>query len=77
MNQFVILNANDMVAVALQDIKAGTILETPKGKIQVTEDITRGHKIALQDIAAGESISKYGFPIGHATQDIKKGEHVK
>lgn len=36
----------------------------------------RGHKVALTDIAAGEHIIKYGFPIGHATTDIKAGEWV-
>ncbi len=35
-----------------------------------------GHKYALRDIAEGENIIKYGNPIGHATCDIKKGEHV-
>ena len=35
-----------------------------------------GHKYALHDIKAGENIIKYGNPIGHATCDIKKGEHV-
>ena len=35
-----------------------------------------GHKYALRDISAGEDIIKYGNPIGHATCDIKKGEHV-
>lgn len=35
-----------------------------------------GHKYALRDIRAGENIIKYGNPIGHATTDIKKGEHV-
>lgn len=35
-----------------------------------------GHKIALRDIAAGENIIKYGFPIGHATRDIRRGEWV-
>ncbi len=35
-----------------------------------------GHKYALRDIAAGENIIKYGNPIGHATADIKAGEHV-
>ncbi len=35
-----------------------------------------GHKYAVRDIAAGENIIKYGQPIGHATADIKKGEHV-
>ena len=35
-----------------------------------------GHKYALKFIKKGENIIKYGSPIGHATQDIEKGEHV-
>ncbi|MBE7012998.1 MAG: altronate dehydratase [Ruminococcaceae bacterium] len=35
-----------------------------------------GHKYARRDISKGEDIIKYGFPIGHATCDIKKGDHV-
>ncbi|MBQ2734043.1 MAG: altronate dehydratase [Clostridia bacterium] len=35
-----------------------------------------GHKYAVRDIAEGENVVKYGMPIGHATADIKKGEHV-
>ena len=35
-----------------------------------------GHKYALRDICEGENIIKYGQPIGHATCDIKAGEHV-
>ena len=35
-----------------------------------------GHKTANRDIKEGEDIIKYGYPIGHAIRDIKKGEHV-
>lgn len=35
-----------------------------------------GHKYARSDIKAGDAIIKYGFVIGHATCDIKAGEHV-
>ena len=42
----------------------------------VEVNLENGHKYALRDIAAGENIIKYGNPIGHATQDIKCGEHV-
>ena len=42
----------------------------------VAVDIESGHKYALADIAEGENVIKYGFPIGHATQPIAKGEHV-
>ncbi|MBQ9953459.1 MAG: altronate dehydratase [Clostridia bacterium] len=42
----------------------------------VEVNIEDGHKYAARDIQAGENIIKYGQPIGHATADIKKGEHV-
>lgn len=35
-----------------------------------------GHKVALRDIKKGENVVKYGYPIGHALEDIKAGEHV-
>lgn len=42
----------------------------------VAVDIETGHKVALCDIAEGENIIKYGYPIGHAIRAIKKGERV-
>ncbi len=39
-------------------------------------NLADGHKYALRDIKCGENIIKYGNPIGHATSDIKAGEHV-
>ncbi|MBQ8321779.1 MAG: altronate dehydratase [Clostridia bacterium] len=39
-------------------------------------NLADGHKYALRDIKCGENIIKYGNPIGHATEDIKQGEHV-
>ena len=39
-------------------------------------NLNDGHKYALCDIKNGENIIKYGNPIGHATSDIKKGEHI-
>ena len=42
----------------------------------VEVNLENGHKYALRDIKVGENIIKYGNPIGHATAEIKKGEHV-
>ncbi len=39
-------------------------------------DLADSHKYALRDIKCGENIIKYGQPIGHATEDIKAGDHV-
>ena len=42
----------------------------------VEVNVETGHKCAVCDIKKDENIIKYGMPIGHATEDIKKGEHV-
>ena len=42
----------------------------------VEVNLEDGHKYAIRDIKCGENIIKYGNPIGHATCDIKSGEHV-
>ena len=42
----------------------------------VVVDTETGHKQAIADIPRGADVVKYGFPIGHATADIKAGEHV-
>ncbi len=54
------INLNDNVAVILDE----------------NSEIKRGHKIALEDIKAGETVIKYGNPIGTAKTEIKKGEWV-
>ncbi len=45
-------------------------------KDNVYINLENGHKYAAQKIKKGENIIKYGFPIGHATQNIDCGEHV-
>ncbi len=45
-------------------------------KDNVAVDLESGHKRARCDIAQGELVIKYGYPIGRATQDIRAGEHV-
>ena len=44
-------------------------------KIQSKNEIPLGHKIALQDLKAGDTILKYGHDIGKVVTSIKKGEH--
>jgi len=46
----------------------------PRDNVEV--DLNTGHKIALCDIKKGENVIKYGYPIGHATEDIKAGDSV-
>ena len=66
------IHESDDVAVALADVAAG---ETFLG-VTVLEPIPRGHKLALRPKAVGQSVIKYGLPIGHATQVIRPGQWV-
>ncbi|MGN0447273.1 MAG: UxaA family hydrolase [Acutalibacteraceae bacterium] len=45
-------------------------------KDDVTVIVETGHKLAVRDIKKGEKVIKYGYPIGVATEDIKKGDTV-
>lgn len=50
------------------------VLIHPDDNVKVNLD--NGHKYAVRDIKKGESIIKYGYPIGIAKADIAVGEHV-
>ena len=70
------IHPTDTVAVALEPLDAGAEVNLPGLELRTAEAIPAGHKIALRDIAEGENVIKYGFPIGHATRAIPKGSHV-
>jgi altronate hydrolase len=71
-----IINKSDSVAVALERINKGEALEIGASSVIALEDVEQGHKIAIKDIKKGENVIKYGFPIGHATKNIRAGEWV-
>ena len=72
MNDYIIISNNDNVAVALRPFSKGEII----AGVTLLDDVPQAHKVALVDIAKDENIIKYGCPIGHATKDIKAGNHV-
>ncbi len=41
--------------------------------LTLIEHVPKGHKVALQAIAQGDTIIRYGEVIGYANQDIKQG----
>ena len=76
MKSFIQINSLDNVAVALQPLAKGTVIELDDIVVTLTEDIQQGHKFALKNLKNGESIIKYGNPIGHATADIPAGSWI-
>jgi altronate dehydratase small subunit len=73
------LHAADNVVTALESVPPGplTILgDAAAATVDVVEPIVAGHKVALQPIAVGESVVKYGVTIGLATEPIAAGTWV-
>ena len=50
------IHPSDNVAVALTDLKKGESYDLEGTKVTPTEDIARGHKVALCAIPAGEPV---------------------
>lgn len=72
-----LIDPRDNVAVALEDIPAGSEVSWGGGaSMRAIDSIRFAHKIAIDSIALGESILKYGAPIAFATAGIRTGEWV-
>lgn len=67
------LHASDNVAVALTALDPETEVAIDGPRLPVRESIPVGHKIALADLGAGETVVKYGEPIGLTTRSVHRG----
>jgi altronate hydrolase len=71
------LHPDDNVAIARQEIPTGTQLVLPGGNaVSLTRSIPAGHKLALELVAIGQIVRRYGHPIGLATMTIAPGDWV-
>ena len=70
MKDLIQIHPDDNVAVAIAEIPPGTSW----GNMEL-QGVPAGHKVALADIKAGDTVMKYGFPIGRATVSIRAGDH--
>ena len=73
---FIKINPADSVVVCLRPFKKGETIETDGTIVTVRQDTPVGHKILIVDAPQGTDIIKYGYPIGHACEDLLAGEWV-
>src|SRR6266446_4112032 len=79
----VLHDPNDSVAVVVvEGVKAGATLtglildEDRTLTLESLQDIPLGHKVALKDMAVGDTVIKYGVDIGKVVAPIRKGQHA-
>ena len=83
MIHFVLHDPHDTVAVVVvEGVKAGNELtgwvmdEDRMVQLTARQDIPIGHKIALADMAVGDTVMKYGIDMGKVVQPIQAGQHA-
>lgn len=83
MVHFILHDSRDTVAVVVvEGVKAGDdltgwIMDDDKTmSLKARQDIPIGHKIALKDMAVGDTAVKYGLEIGRVVEPIVAGEHA-
>ena len=73
---FIKINPADSVVVCLRPFNKGEQINVDGKDITLAQDTPAGHKVLINDTAKGENIIKYGYPIGHAMDNLKAGEWV-
>ena len=83
MIHFVLHDAKDTVAVVVvEGVKAGTAMtgwimdEDRMVNLQARSDIPIGHKVALKDMAVGDTVWKYGIDMGKVVAPSQTGQHA-
>jgi len=68
--------------VVVENLTAGTDMlcviteDNSEFRAPCNEDVPIGHKVALRDLAAGDTVIKYGQDIGRVVAPIRRGDHV-
>lgn len=79
-NYIHVVMPDDNVATLLRDVETSETVLVAVGdeerEIAVTDDVEFGHKVAIQEISNGGTVTKYGKSIGNATEDISAGTWV-
>ena len=80
---FIVHDKADTVGViVVEDVKPGQSLTgwVMEGdgtiKVKALDAVPLGHKIALKDLKAGDTVLKYGNDIGKIVAPVAKGRHV-
>ena len=83
MIHFVLHDKQDSVAVVVvEGVKAGMDLkgwimdEDKMTSVVARQDIPIGHKVALRNMAVGDTVIKYGIDMGKVVKPITAGEHA-
>ena len=74
--------SDNVGVVVVEGLTAGTEMlcvvthDNSDFRLKANSDIPIGHKVALEDLSAGDTVMKYGEDIGKMVGPAKTGDHV-
>ena len=74
--------SDNVGVVVVEGLTAGTEMlcvvthDNSDFRLKANSDIPIGHKVALKDLSAGDTVMKYGEDIGKMVAPAKTGDHV-
>ena len=74
--KLLVIHERDNVGVLLEKAASGDTCTWQGATIKIQEPVEFAHKIAIQAIAQGAPVFKYGEEIGHAETDLRPGQWV-
>jgi (2R)-sulfolactate sulfo-lyase subunit alpha len=81
--QLLVHDRRDNVGVVVvENLVAGTDMlcvvteDNSDFRLTANDDIPIGHKVALSDLADGDTVIKYGVDVGRIVAPVNKGGHV-
>ena len=66
----------DSVAMVLEDAQKGDVIETPRGRVELLEDVEFAHKVAVEPLKKGQPVIKYQEEIGYMLEDAPAGTWI-
>jgi altronate hydrolase len=70
------LHPSDNVLVALRDLPAGQVVETPGGTLTLLEPCPAKHKLTMVELPAGAPVIQYGVTVGRTTRALARGSRI-
>jgi altronate hydrolase len=71
--QYLQIQEQDNVLVALTDLTKGSIIQFQQNKIVLKENIPAKHKIFINDMQVGDEVYMYGVVVGKLTEAVQSG----
>jgi hypothetical protein len=75
-SRLLLLAPEDNVLVACTDLHVGDAVLIDGEPLTLVQAVGLGHKVARHALRTADKLLRYGAPIGSATRDIARGEHV-